>query len=311
MVKSGDTMYNIAQKHGVQLEQLIAFNPQISNPDQIDVGMKVKIPSAVGHEGNPHVEYAQKHVVKQGDSLWKISKAWGLPLKALVDANPQLKNPSVLLTGEIVNIPQQASTTGSLNMAKANNAINPAAISPNMSYVSNIQNMISPGNAPQAMPLPTPVEAKTKPVEAITKPVESITKPFPVSQQEVQQLPQYISQPAAPTYYGNEPNKNMMEPYPSPYSSESPFAQFDVPAVEAQGKPDQFPTYQMPAYSAEQPMMNSPYMASKSDQFPTYQMPDYPAEQPMMTSPYMASKPDQMPSYQMPDYPAEQPMICR
>jgi hypothetical protein len=155
------------------------------------------------------------------------------------------------------------------------------------------------------MPLPTPIEAVTKPVEnvpkqveSITKPVEtvpkqveSITKPFPISQKEEQQFPQFISPSAAQPYFGNEPNKNMMEPYPSTYPSESPFAQFNVPAVEAQGKPEQQPSYLSPAS----------YMPSKQEQLPSYLSP---------TS-YMPSKPEQQPSYVSPAsyLPSDQPMM--
>ena len=37
-VESGETMYKIADKHGVELEQLIAANPQVKNPDLIFPG---------------------------------------------------------------------------------------------------------------------------------------------------------------------------------------------------------------------------------------------------------------------------------
>jgi len=102
VVKKGDTLYLIAKKYNVALEELIAANPEIANPDEIDVGMKIKIPMPA----NPAFEIMHQHTVQQGDTLWKLSKAWGIPLETLIKANPQLKNPNVLLTGEIVNIPK-------------------------------------------------------------------------------------------------------------------------------------------------------------------------------------------------------------
>lgn len=39
-------MWKIAQKHGLPLESLIAANPQIQNPNVLEVGMKVKVPTA-------------------------------------------------------------------------------------------------------------------------------------------------------------------------------------------------------------------------------------------------------------------------
>ena len=45
-VESGETMYKIAEKHGVELEQLIAANPQVKNPDLIFPGDVLTLPGA-------------------------------------------------------------------------------------------------------------------------------------------------------------------------------------------------------------------------------------------------------------------------
>lgn len=108
LVKKGETLFNIAKKYGIELQKLISFNSQIADPDQIDVGMKVKIPSTPVPVPPPVGHVLHKHIVVQGDSLWKLSKAWDVPLKAVIDANPHLKNPNVLMTGEIVYIPNLA-----------------------------------------------------------------------------------------------------------------------------------------------------------------------------------------------------------
>lgn len=46
-VVSGDTMSRIAAKLGVTLDALIAANPQVTNPDYIDVGQILNVPGAV------------------------------------------------------------------------------------------------------------------------------------------------------------------------------------------------------------------------------------------------------------------------
>src|SRR5690606_25359486 len=98
----------LSNKYGVELSKIIAMNPQITDPNALSVGMKVKIPTPPKPVDTPLGEIVHKHVVVQGDTLWKLSKKWGIPLQSLVKANPQLKNPSVLLTGEVVNIPKPA-----------------------------------------------------------------------------------------------------------------------------------------------------------------------------------------------------------
>jgi spore coat assembly protein SafA len=47
-VQKGDTLWKISKANGISLESLIAANPQIANPDKIDVGMKVNIPGGTG-----------------------------------------------------------------------------------------------------------------------------------------------------------------------------------------------------------------------------------------------------------------------
>jgi morphogenetic protein associated with SpoVID len=106
IVKKNDTLFNLANKYHVDLDGIIALNPQIQDPNKIEVGMKVKIPSQPQPVEPPSSDYAHKHIVKQGDSLWKLGKAWQIPLQTIIKANPQLKNPNVLMTGEVVYIPK-------------------------------------------------------------------------------------------------------------------------------------------------------------------------------------------------------------
>ena len=42
--QKGDTLWKIAQKYGVQFEELKQINSQLSNPDMIMPGMKIKVP---------------------------------------------------------------------------------------------------------------------------------------------------------------------------------------------------------------------------------------------------------------------------
>ncbi|WP_158301568.1 LysM peptidoglycan-binding domain-containing protein [Paenibacillus mesophilus] len=111
LVKKGETLFHIAKKYGIELQKLISFNSQLADPDQIDVGMKIKIPSTGAAVPPPVGAITHKHVVVQGDSLWKLAKAWDIPLKAVIDANPHLKNPNVLMTGDIVYIPKLGTET--------------------------------------------------------------------------------------------------------------------------------------------------------------------------------------------------------
>lgn len=122
IVKKGDTLFDLSKKYNVPLQKLIEANPQISNPDQLSIGMKVKIPTSAVPVDEGII---YKHTVKQGDSLWKLAKAWGLPLQTLVNANPQLSDPNVLQVGEVINIPGAASPGA--HHSPDNTGANPAA----------------------------------------------------------------------------------------------------------------------------------------------------------------------------------------
>ena len=48
IVQKGDTLWKIAKKYGVNFEELKKMNAQLSNPDMIMPGMKIKVPTGGG-----------------------------------------------------------------------------------------------------------------------------------------------------------------------------------------------------------------------------------------------------------------------
>lgn len=46
------------------------------------------------------------YTVQNGDTLWKIAKAYQIGLDALLAANPQLSDPNYILAGSQINIPE-------------------------------------------------------------------------------------------------------------------------------------------------------------------------------------------------------------
>lgn len=45
------------------------------------------------------------HIVRPGDTLWKLSRHYNVPLQTLIDANPQIKDPNKLEAGMKIRIP--------------------------------------------------------------------------------------------------------------------------------------------------------------------------------------------------------------
>ena len=48
---------------------------------------------------------AVRHKVVKGDTMWKLSRAYGVTLQSVIDANPQVKDPNLIYPDEILEIP--------------------------------------------------------------------------------------------------------------------------------------------------------------------------------------------------------------
>ncbi|HEY0827725.1 MAG TPA: LysM peptidoglycan-binding domain-containing protein, partial [Bacilli bacterium] len=117
IVKKGNTLYELSKKYAISLKDLITMNPQIENPDQLEVGMKVIVPSTTEPNVPSKQDIAHTHIVVQGDSLWALSKKFNVSLQDLIQANKHLKNPNALLTGEKVFIPRHDMNQGTVDPA--------------------------------------------------------------------------------------------------------------------------------------------------------------------------------------------------
>ncbi|CAM3084813.1 LysM peptidoglycan-binding domain-containing protein [Paenibacillus sediminis] len=208
IVKKGDTLFKLSQKYQVPLQKLIDINPQISNPDQLSIGMKVKIPSEAVAVAN-HYSIIHKHVVKQGDTLWKLSKAWGVSLKDMINANPQLKNPNALLDGEVVNIPNVHHSQSTMNVDDNVHGYSQDQVQTGKKYTGPKEEMTKPIEPMTELQLPNlpNVQAPMKPIfpeiefykettNVYVLPVETKTEPTFVKEEPSHDLFAQYSAPA-------------------------------------------------------------------------------------------------------------------
>ncbi len=107
-VRSGDTMSGIAARNGVSLQALIKANPQISNPDRINIGQTVRIPGS----GGGSTPASHNYTVRSGDTMSGIAARNGVSLQALIKANPQISNPNRINVGQTVHVPGAGSASG-------------------------------------------------------------------------------------------------------------------------------------------------------------------------------------------------------
>lgn len=140
-VRPGDTVYAIARRTGATPQAIIALN-RMSPPYALSVGETIRVPSsavppshaAAGGTINASASTRASGVyaVRPGDTLYSISRATGVSVGALAEAN-RLRAPYALNVGQSLAIPG----AGGLSPAPAREASNSADVADlarNVSY---------------------------------------------------------------------------------------------------------------------------------------------------------------------------------
>lgn len=110
-VQVGDTLSAIARRFGVSVNELVQLN-RLSDPGLLRVGQELVIPGQAPAV-TPTVE-GYVHVVRAGETLYGISRQYGVPLDQLAAVN-QITNPATIRVGQRLIIPtyrQQTPATG-------------------------------------------------------------------------------------------------------------------------------------------------------------------------------------------------------
>ncbi len=104
-VKKGDTLYSIAKKFGVDVQELKDFNNLKS--EKIIEGQEIKIPArdTIKKQKKETQEY-ETYVVQKGARLEHIAKKLGVSQRELEELNPELKG-KWLTKGTVVKVPKQ------------------------------------------------------------------------------------------------------------------------------------------------------------------------------------------------------------
>ena len=99
-VKAGDSLWNIANKYGVTVNELKSLNNLTS--DSLSIGQVLKIPSSSSNN------FSNTYTVKAGDSLWNIANKYGITVDELKNLNNLTSN--TLSIGQVLKVPSGGNT---------------------------------------------------------------------------------------------------------------------------------------------------------------------------------------------------------
>jgi LysM repeat protein len=105
VVQTGDTLGEIALRHGVTVDEIAAAN-DIENPNLILAGQVLVIPES-DKRSAPEIETKEgrHYIVREGDTLGEIALRHHKTITELVDAN-DIENPNRIVPGQVIIIPE-------------------------------------------------------------------------------------------------------------------------------------------------------------------------------------------------------------
>lgn len=192
-VKKGDTLYSISRKYQITVPELRAAN-NLSESDVLKEGTKLLIPNAdirnaaalsSGDKGTKSssgtgTAKVKTYEVQKGDTLYGISRKFGISLAELLSLN-SLEPNSTIKVGERIKVYGDASTTASKNTAVANGNSKPSKSSekenPGVAQVKPAQPAtVAPSGVtwPLSNPLLKKVSGKVSGVLLTGKPLEPV-----------------------------------------------------------------------------------------------------------------------------------------
>jgi LysM repeat protein/ABC-type branched-subunit amino acid transport system substrate-binding protein len=90
-VQPQQTIHFLANKYNVSKEEIYYFNP--GTEDVIQIGQVIKIPKKQSRivSQAPEIDTSNTYRVKEGDTLYSLSKKFGLSIAEIIKTNPQLR----------------------------------------------------------------------------------------------------------------------------------------------------------------------------------------------------------------------------
>jgi LysM repeat protein len=111
VIISGDTLTGVAARFGLSINELLASNAEITDPDRIITGQVINIPSAAAPPSGPipgggNTEpKSQSYLIAPGDTLTAIAARFGISIDEIMAVNRQITDRDKIIAGETLTIP--------------------------------------------------------------------------------------------------------------------------------------------------------------------------------------------------------------
>lgn len=111
-VKVGDTLYNIAKKYRVSVDNIIKENNLNSN--LLSIGQKLRIPNV----SSPDIDNQYgTYIVQSGDTLYKIAERYGMTVRQLMEIN-NLES-TFLQIGQVLKVTSGGGSSSSIPLGSS------------------------------------------------------------------------------------------------------------------------------------------------------------------------------------------------
>jgi LysM repeat protein/ABC-type branched-subunit amino acid transport system substrate-binding protein len=108
IVEQGQTLYSLSKKYNIEIQDILAENPEIDGP--LKIGNSIKIPVAKVKDLKDEAmqparsDNWQQHIVQKGETLYSLAKQYDVNLDSINIVNNHF--PNGLRIGDTINIPR-------------------------------------------------------------------------------------------------------------------------------------------------------------------------------------------------------------
>nr|WP_239671700.1 SafA/ExsA family spore coat assembly protein [Mangrovibacillus cuniculi] len=190
IVQKGDTLWKIAKKYGVDFEELKTLNAQLSNPDLIMPGMKIKVPTSggtVNKEMATKINYGSQKEMPKTDHPYantkptapvvkEAKKEMPMPVKEMPKVQPKM--PSITMPEIDINNNYYMMNLANLQVQKETKMMQP--VKEKKKEEPKVKGAATPPPAPKPAPKPVAPVMESPDQEGVMQPMMNCYPVTPV-----------------------------------------------------------------------------------------------------------------------------------